>query len=317
MNKEYLDFVKNTKFLSNVTKEIYFKKIKEALELTGYKNISELLKNPERFAELITNYAKSHKGRTSETLGPHFVDSYFSAIISLFIYNQAMQEKEFDLFNKWKSLHSEIRKPINEKYKSNVPTKRQEDAYVPYNGIVEMRDSLPIGSPERLLLSMYTEIPPVRSDYYKTRIFKSMPKDVKTNENFIVLNEKPILILEKYKTVKTYGVITIDIPEKLKSEIEDSLRIKPREYLFVSSSGKPYEKENSFNRWANRTLQSLFNKGFTLSMLRHIYISRRDLKLEEKSGLVQDDIAKLMGHSVEQQRRYLWHTWLKKTEIKE
>ena len=49
----------------------------------------------------------------------------------------------------------------------------------------------------------------------------------------------------------------------------------------------------------------------TLTMLRHIYICRRDLMLEEKSGLEREQIAKVMGHSVAQQQKYLWHSWLR------
>jgi hypothetical protein len=35
------------------------------------------------------------------------------------------------------------------------------------------------------------------------------------------------------------------------------------------------------------------------------------LKLEEKSGAERKEIANIMGHSLAQQQKYLWHTWLK------
>ena len=69
--------------------------------------------------------------------------------------------------------------------------------------------------------------------------------------------------------------------------------------------------------WANRVLKDLFNKDFTLTMLRHIYITRRDLKLEEKSGTEREKIAKMMGHSVEQQGRYLWHRMHRDGDVSE
>ena len=46
-------------------------------------------------------------------------------------------------------------------------------------------------------------------------------------------------------------------------------------------------------------------------MLRNIYVTRRDLKLEEKSGLERAKIAKVMGHSIGTQQNYLWHTYVK------
>jgi hypothetical protein len=81
--------------------------------------------------------------------------------------------------------------------------------------------------------------------------------------------------------------------------------------LFVSPrTNKAFELPNSFNRWINRLLKSIFNKNkMKLSNLRNIYISRRDLKLEEKSGLERNEIAKIMGHSVGTQQNYLWHTY--------
>ena len=94
------------------------------------------------------------------------------------------------------------------------------------------------------------------------------------------------------------------------------MKKNPRQHLFISTRfQKPYSElknpEGSFNSWANKTLKSIFNEDFSLTMLRHIYISRRDLKLEEQSGTERNKIAKQMGHSVEQQGRYLWHSWLR------
>jgi len=114
-------------------------------------------------------------------------------------------------------------------------------------------------------------------------------------------------------TDKKYGRIEIEIPKELYEEIKLSIKINPRKYLFVSSgNNKPYKEGKTFNSWANKTLKKVLGKkNFTLSMFRHIYISRRDLKLEEKSGLEQDKLAKIMGHNInDQQKKYSWHTWL-------
>ena len=90
-----------------------------------------------------------------------------------------------------------------------------------------------------------------------------------------------------------------------------------KKYLFVQKNGEPYDKPNTFNKWANRTLKKIFKKdNFSLTTLRHIYITRRDLKLEEKSGLERDKIAKVMGHSVGTQQNYLWHTYEKEQNKK-
>ena len=76
------------------------------------------------------------------------------------------------------------------------------------------------------------------------------------------------------------------------------------------------KSENTFNKWANRILKRIFNDKFTLSTLRHIFITRRDLQMETKSGLEQEKLARQMGHSIEQQKQYMWHIWLQEQEGK-
>lgn len=316
-NQHYFDFIRNTNFLQDVTKNTYIKRLDTILaDISSFDNIEDLLKHPEVFYQQLLDFSAQNTGRQGNTLGNHTKDAYFSAILALFLYNQELKEKHSDLFIRWCELHKLIRQPLTIKYKSNQPTERQVNAYIPFDEVIKIRDSLPIGSPERLLVMIYTEIPPVRSDFYKTKFITQIPHTFDDDNNFIVLDkDSPILILEKYKTAKKYGVLFIDIPVTLYNEIQYSILSKPREYLFVSNSNKPFEKENTFNKWANNTLKQVFNNKFiSISILRHIYISRRDLKLEEKSGLEQDQIAKIMGHSIEQQRKYLWHSWLKNLE---
>jgi hypothetical protein len=71
--------------------------------------------------------------------------------------------------------------------------------------------------------------------------------------------------------------------------------------LFMDREKKPY-KENSYNRWVNRTLQKLFNKPLTISLIRHSYINSLDFN---KMTIVQKEmIAKDMAHTVNTQDRY-------------
>jgi hypothetical protein len=257
----------------------------------------------------------SGKGRLSSdgVLGNHAADTYMSALMALFKYNQEFMENNYDLYKTWVSIHDKIKKPIQNKYKTNEPTDRQQKGYVEYDKIIETRNMLEEGSPERLLLFIYTAIPPARSDYNNMRIYTKKPAKVTEDmENFMVLDptvsKNRYIVLQDYKTANTYGNLQIDIPKDLYVEIKNSLKQNPRDYLFVMSDGKtPYEKPKSFNTWANRTLKTIINKDFSLTMLRHIYITRRDLEIERMSGTEQEKIAKLMGHSIEQQRKYLWH----------
>ena len=159
---------------------------------------------------------------------------------------------------------------------------------------------------------MYTMIPPVRSDFDRTRLFSRTPTDKPTGNYIVLTNSNSKLHLQEYKTAKTYKELVIDLPSNLVHEIYLSLQKMPRKYLFVSPrTKKEFENQSTFNTWANRALKKITGKKtFSLNMLRHIYISRRDLKMETKSGLDQEKIAKLMGHSISTQKKYNWHSFL-------
>jgi hypothetical protein len=324
LDRTYRNHIKNSKLLNDNTKTLYLSKLnviqndiwnncKSKTKVGKGKCLHYIINHPEAFTEKMEEYVNKTQGRIDKNkLSVHSKDSYVSVICALFRHSPGMIQKYTDLYKKWMDIHNNIRAPINAKYQSNMPNKRQENGYVPFDEVIKKRNSLDIGSNERLLLAMYTMIPPVRSDYDKVSIYyhdKSVNND---NENYLVMGNAPYIVLNKYKTSKTYKDNKIVLPKELIKEIKESLKKNKREYLFVSSrNNKPYEKSNSFNKWANRVLKNLFNKDFSLKLLRNIYITRRDLKLEEKSGLERNKIAKIMGHSVSTQQNYLWHTYEK------
>lgn len=328
LDRTYINYLEKSKFLGDATKSTYKSRLQVIqndiwLNCKSVNNkvgkgrcLHYILMHPEAFLEKLDEYANKTGGRLDkEKLSMHAKDGYVTALKSLFQEAPGLKQKYPEIFMKWDEIHKLIREPINAKYQSNKPTDRQEEAYVSFEELEKKRDSLEIGSDARLLLSLYTLVPPLRSDYNLVAIYKN-DKDIKY-DNYLILNKNPYLVITKYKTAKTYKDIKIYLPKKLVKEIKESLKLKPREFIFVQKNGKPYEKSNTFNRWANRTLKSLFDKkNISLSTLRHIYISRRDLKLEEKSGLERNKIAQIMGHSVGTQQNYLWHTYEKEKNKK-
>lgn len=324
-DKTYIKNIKKSKFLSESTKDIYLSRLevikndiwincKSQINKVGKgKCLHYILTHPEAFIEKLNEFVNKTPGRLDKNkLSMHSKDGYVTALKSLFIQTPGMKQKHYEIYMKWDEIHKEVRTPINEKYQSNKPTERQQEAYMSFKDIEKKRDSLKIGSIDRLLLSIYTMIPPLRSDYDKIAIYKNEKDVIDDIDNYLIWNKDPYLVIRKYKTSKTYKDIKIDLPNNLIKEIKESLSVKPRCFLFLQKNGKPYDKPNTFNKWANRRLKDLFDKkNISLSTLRHIYITRRDLKLEEKSGLERKEISNIMGHSISTQQNYLWHTYLK------
>lgn len=155
---------------------------------------------------------------------------------------------------------------------------------------------------------MYVDIAPRRNDYANLKIYQSRPA-LGTKGNYLVManekgNEQEVtLTLTEYKTAKTYHAVSEVLPDSLVNDIRVSLKMQPREFLFVSTkTGRPYKSEAVFGNWANGRLKEVFGKPLTLTMIRHSYIT--SLKFDEMTPGERTELATLMGHSRDTQGSY-------------
>jgi len=139
-------------------------------------------------------------------------------------------------------------------------------------------------------------IPPRRSlDWAELKI-KGYDKK---NDNYILKNK---FYLNKYKTAKTYGLETIDIPDELLNLLKKYISYLPssQEYLFVNSKG---EKINSVK--IALTLNKIFGKNVSINALRHSYITEKYKNMPALKDLIEN--SKEMGHSIIQHIEYIKH----------
>lgn len=311
-DEEYLEPIRKTNFLKDVSKDHYITYIQRARDdIKHAQSIDNLLVDPEGFENRLHSYAdkKSSRLNTNRSIGNHIRAKIVASIKAIFKYNQTLQEMYPELYQRWDNVLRRTQSKIHEHYQSNMPTSRQREGFIPFEELCQKRDEMEDGTQEKLLLCMYTMIPPARADYYDCRLFSRQPH-IDTG-NYIVLRENnPILVLNEYKTKKRYGQITIDIPNELFYQIQASLRTLPRDYLFV----RPFNHQpftqcrhplRSYTKWVNSVLKRHFNRQYaSISNVRHAYISRSDLDLPNKTGLQQEEIATKMQHSTDMQRKY-------------
>ena len=300
--------IRATPQLKEATKRSYLSKIKVIEEeIWSSKPLKHVLYHPEEFKDRLYEWGKR------EEVGQHTINSYYGAAIALFLHDQDAQTSHHELFKRWERTQKEIREPIDAHYQTNEPTPRQRDAYVPYEELKGIMGRLPRGSPERVLLSMYLLIPAVRSDYAVTPIYatpSAVPATADAErENYVVLGRSPKVVIQSHKTEGRYERIVIPMPPELTAEIKASLEVQPRSHLFVSqrtgeSYGKTKSPENAFNKWANKTLSRVVKPGFTLTMFRHAWLSRDDIGLCKTRESALANLARQMGHSTSQQKRY-------------
>jgi hypothetical protein len=236
------------------------------------------------------------------------IHSYISAVLAVFKHapQYVNDIPEMFIYHRiWLGILSDNEKDILIRRWQNKPTdlqKAREGHKLTLNDLINKQNETEIDIMNKLLLAMYTLIPPVRADYYATHIIKE--GETPQTDNYIILKKDSAeLIITKYKTSRKHGEIRHPVlPNELYTIIIQSLEKYPRKYLFENKS-KPYTP-NGFCKWSSATLEKLFGVELTLTMIRHIYISSLDLSkmtVEEKKN-----IGKLMGHTIGIQAEYEW-----------
>lgn len=179
-----------------------------------------------------------------------------------------------------------------------------EDRVPPFSEIKDkVFDNYPEGSPQRLLIDLYDEFT-IRDDFGNIELITSKKEETDESQNYLNLRSKE-LILNDYKTKKTYGQQRFKVPDELMNKIKKSVKETPRTYLFASptSNTKPAGKLSGM-------LSSIFKKigvngKGVIDLLRHAKISEEldgdNIKDKEK----RRQLFEKMLHSPATQMNYL------------
>jgi hypothetical protein len=166
------------------------------------------------------------------------------------------------------------RKPEYVKIDENQkPTAKQEESYIPWNKVLEFRDEYyDVMTPtQRLLMALYTYLPPVRADYTPMRIVDKKPRKLEDGMNYVILCKKPYFLFHAFKTHKTHGDQMLGIPAKLQEEIRKYLETNPGEYLF-QDGGAPWTSARLADTF-KKIFQKFHSMDFGITMMRHSFIT--------------------------------------------
>lgn len=134
--------------------------------------------------------------------------------------------------------------------------------------VVSKQRSLPKESVERLLIGMYTLIPPCKLELFDIPIVWKGSNGSKPNGNYLRLSRENT----KYGCLHLHQEIVL--PEALVGIIHLNIKHHPREHLFVRKNNDPFESQNSYGKWAARCLASAFGMPFTVNTFRKLYKQR-------------------------------------------
>lgn len=241
----------------------------------------------------------------ASTLTPQRAKAILSAVLSVSVTKKASDA--------YKKKMVDIGERCREDEAKQEKSKAQEENWESWDTVMKVyreleEDASPLFKRDKLspsqmkllqhyiILSCYVLIPPRRiSDYINFKVKNIEPKvdnwyDEKTGE----------LVFNQYKTSKSYGTQRVDCSKALAEVFTKWIPIASRysDFLLFNSYGNALTQPQ-----LTKTINSIFGKNISASMLRHIYIS--DVTLKDVPKLAElEKVAHDMGHSTEEQMMY-------------
>lgn len=184
-------------------------------------------------------------------------------------------------------------------------TDAEREKYLPYDDICavyERIDDCPFTTLEdKMLVGFYTQVPPVRSDYCRLRIYQDTEPDMSINHIeirgslFDYQNAVMTVRIVEHKTASTSGTLERVLPEPLRIDVSAFIcdyRSSFKEYPEYLFDFPPAEITTRLQRVFKRYT----GKEISVNIIRHAYITKQT---EGRPPLAQLEAeAAEMGHSV-------------------
>ena len=270
-------------------------------------------------ANCILNVQKSIRRIRDAPLALTSKQALVSVILAIYKHSDAAKADVTlqAVFDEWDEVSEEIEVQVKAVALTSLPSVREQAASVSHHEVLAKEQALArseYGSMRHLVLAWSTQWGPLRGGD-SGLVYLVAPLDPRATDdagpNVLILDSgsKPpsaTLVVRQHKTAKQLGAIIRPLPPALLSIVLHSLRLQPREALFISpASGRPFNSEASYTAWANRKLFELFDKPVTANTLRHLFISQLfNQELRSTSQQQLEDTARSMGHSVSRQMLY-------------
>lgn len=258
-----------------------------------------------KLPEFINTQYKNQASRNSyqiAVLGSAKHSPYFAGYIGEDVIKQISDDNE----KTSQSVKGEPKQTMTDKEKENwVPLPTLKKLAKDKAGDFSIQD--------RLLIALFTQMPPARLDFGNVLILRNPKMDdadhpigVSNNQNYVILTTKgkkssTDLVLNEYKTAKTYGQFRETLPLSVTKLIIQLPMMQS--HLFQKISGGPYSSPETFGVYLKSVFKRLTDKNMSVDLLRHIYLT--DFRKGEKTQEKKTAIARSMMNSVAQQTEYL------------
>ena len=272
-------------YLSNIRRifkdifnnEIDIKKFNQFIKVKKY--LDEL--NPATRKNIMTSIIVLLKAYNINKNTLKKYEKYFEEIVVNFENNYDNQQKSEKEEKNWIT-KNELKNKIDDLDK-NINKMNLKKLLKPNKDIIQ----------QHLILKLYTDIPPIRNDYAQMKVYYN--KNVK-GENYIDLTTKKI-ILNNYKTDKTYGEKQIDLNDNIIKLIKRWVNITGNEYLLINIRDENPMTSNGLTKYINKIFKP---KKVSTTILRKLYLSEKYPVIHNRKDMKKD--AYIMGHSISTQQ---------------
>lgn len=267
--------------------------------LTGGDFLSGL-KNPKKLIKTIqSEYGNNNTRKT-----------YFSRIIQLIKENPQWKVPASTL-SQYRNIFEKLDKLAQDKVDTNKMTDKEKKNWIDFKEMSKIREKLSheakdfTSYQDYLIISLYTLNPPVRLDYTPMKVVKTCKIGQNENVNVLCMTKKPKFIMNKFKTAKFYGPNEIEISPSLKKIIDDWFRLynPAKKWLLLDEDEKSPMSQQNLGKKIRAIIKHHTGKSAGLNMLRHSFISTMINGMTNLKN--RKNIAKQMGHSVNQQLQYM------------
>jgi len=200
----------------------------------------------------------------------------------------------------------ELANQSNEQYKKQEKSQKQKENWVEYEDLVNLANNMlgrlkkhSILTKEELTRAEYNLLQeyivlrfylnfPLRNDLADVRVIDSKEQDNKKDNFLLVDGNEVSLLLNDYKTVKTFGPQEYDIDKKFSKAIKIFLKHNTSGFFITKTNRSEAITPNGITKLLNRLFKRELDKVISTSMLRHISVSfdrRNDKKLAELEAL--------------------------------
>jgi len=243
--------------------------------------------------------------RVMQTLEDENANTKKNRLIAIVVSLQATKANP-KLIEKYTKEMIELAEQSNEKYKKQEKTEKQKENWVDYEDLVNLanemlarlknnsilsKDELTRAEynllQEYILIRFYLSFP-LRNDLADVKVISDKSEDNKKDNFLFVDGDNISLLLNDYKTVKTFGPQEYNIDKKFSKIIRIFLKHNKSGFFITKSNRTEAITPNGITKLLNRLFKRELNKTISTSMIRHItatYDRKNDKTLAELEEL--------------------------------